>query len=121
MTSSRYHSGELAVQTQAGVQEEASRLVKMIGSGIQLFVQDFLSSQQMAIASTVGNGQVWASLLTGEKSFVQAISEQIVRIDAIPVHGLLKENLMLHDDIGILVIDLATRRRVRINGKAELT
>ena len=119
---SRYHAGELAVQTRAGVQVEASRLSKMIGSSIQPVVQDFLSSQQMAIASTVGkDGQVWASLLTGEKSFVQAISAQTVRIDAIPVRGdPLKENLMLQDDIGILVIDLATRRRVRINGKAEL-
>ena len=119
---SRYHAGELAVQTRAGVQVEAERLGKMIGSSIQPVVQDFLSSQQMAIASTVGkDGQVWASLLTGERSFVQAISAQTVRIDAIPVRGdPLKENLMLQDDIGILVIDLATRRRVRINGKAEL-
>ena len=119
---SRYHAGELAVQTRAGVQVEAERLGQMIGSSIQPVVQDFLSSQQMAIASTVGkDGQVWASLLTGERSFVQAISAQTVRIDAIPVRGdPLKENLMLQDDIGILVIDLATRRRVRINGKAEL-
>ncbi|HEY9783463.1 MAG TPA: pyridoxamine 5'-phosphate oxidase family protein [Leptolyngbyaceae cyanobacterium] len=119
---SRYHAGELAVQTRAGVQVEASRLSKMIGSSIQPVVQDFLSSQQMAIASTVAkDGQVWASLLTGKRSFVQAISAQTVRIDAIPVHGdPLRENLMLQDDIGILVIDLATRRRVRINGKAKL-
>ena len=119
---SRYHAGELAVQTRAGVQVEAERLGQMIGSSIQPVVQDFLSSQQMAIASTVAkDGQVWASLLTGERSFVQAISAQTVRIDAIPVRGdPLRENLMLQDDIGILVIDLATRRRVRINGKAEL-
>lgn len=104
------------------MQVEASRLGKMIGSSIQPVVQDFLSSQQMAIASTVGKDtQVWASLLTGERSFVQAISAQTVKINVIPVRGdPLKENLMLRNDIGILVIDLATRRRVRINGKAEL-
>lgn len=122
MTSSIYHSGELAVQAHAGVQVEAERLGKFIGSSIPPAVQDFLGSQPMAIASTVGkDSQVWASLLTGESGFVQAISEQTVQINTTPIPGdPLRENLLQQDNIGILVIDLATRRRVRINGKAEI-
>lgn len=122
MTSPIYHSGELAVQAHAGVQVEADRLGKFIGSSIPPAVQDFLSSQRLAIASTVDkDSQVWASLLTGERNFIQAISEQTVQINATPVYGdLLRENLLQQDDIGILVIDPATRRRVRINGKAQL-
>lgn len=122
MTSSVYHAGELAVQATAGVQAQAERLVKLINSSIPPAVQDFLSSQKLAIASTVGTGdQVWASLLTGESGFVQAISEHTVQINATPIPGdPLRENLLQQDNIGILVIDLATRRRVRINGKAEI-
>ncbi len=122
MTSSVYHAGELAVQAMAGVQAQADRLVKLINSSIPPAVQDFLSSQRLAIASTVGTGdQVWASLLTGESGFVQAISEQTVQINATSVQvDPHRENLLQQNDIGILVIDLASRRRVRINGKAEI-
>ncbi len=117
-----YHAGELAVQARAGVQAEAKRLMRGTGTSITPAAQDFLRSQRLAIASTVGKAdRVWASLLTGEPSFVQTISEQIVQINAIPIPGdPLRENLLLQDDIGILVIDLATRRRLRLNGKAEI-
>jgi len=119
---SNYHAGELAVQARAGVQAQADRLAKGISSIIQPAAQDFLCSQRLAIASTVGtDAQVWASLLTGEPGFVQAIAEQTVRINATLVPGdPLSENLLLQSDIGILVIDLATRRRLRLNGKAEV-
>jgi hypothetical protein len=116
-----YHAGELAVQARAGVQAEAERLMRGIGTSITPAAQDFLRSQRLAIASTVGtSNRVWASLLTGEPGFVQTISDQIVRINAVPITGdPLRENL-LQDDIGVLVIDLATRRRLRLNGKAEI-
>lgn len=116
-----YHSGELAVQARVGVQEEADRLGKIIGSIIQPVAQNFLRSQILAIAGTIdASGQVWASLLMGEVGFVQAVTEDTVRINAASIPGdPFSENLLLQDEIGILVIDLATRRRLRINGKAE--
>jgi predicted pyridoxine 5'-phosphate oxidase superfamily flavin-nucleotide-binding protein len=117
-----YHSGELAVQTRVGVQEEAACLSKGIGSLIKPAAQDFLRSQRLAIAGTIdANGQVWASLLTGEPGFMQTVVEYTVQINAAPVPSdPFSENLLLHDEIGILVIDLATRRRLRINGKAKV-
>lgn len=116
-----YHRGELAVQNQAGVQAEAAWLGKNINAIIQPSAQDFLRSQESAIAGTIDtNGKVWASLLTGEPGFIQTITEHTVRINAAPIPGdPFKENLLQHE-IGILVIDLATRRRLRINGRAEL-
>ena len=58
-----YHSGELAVQGKAGVQEEAKALGKSIGWLIKPAVVDFLRSQRLAIAGSVeANGRVWASL-----------------------------------------------------------
>jgi hypothetical protein len=115
-----YHAGELAVQARSGVQTEAARLTKIIGASISPTAQDFLRTQRLAIASTIDrNGRVWASLLTGKPGFVEVVAEQMVQIHAEPISSdPFLENLMLHDDIGILIIDLATRRRLRINGKA---
>lgn len=115
-----YHAGELAVQARSGVQTEAARLTKIIGASISQTAQDFLLTQRLAIASTIDrHGKVWASLLVGKPGFVQVLTEQMVQIQAIPIPGdPLLENLSHYNDIGILVIDLATRRRLRINGKA---
>ncbi len=115
-----YHSGELAVQARLGVQAEAESLAKAIGGAVvKPAMQSFLASQRLAIASTIDSGnRVWASLLTGEPGFLQAVAEQIVKI-AIDSDEL-KENLRLAEELGLLVIDLATRKRLRLNGKAKL-
>lgn len=117
-----YHAGELAVQARAGVQAEALQLGKGISSIIKPAAQEFLRSQRLAIASTVdASDRVWASLLTGKPGFVEAVAQRTLWIDATSVYGdLLYENLLFSDEIGILAIDLATRRRLRLNGKAEL-
>lgn len=119
---STYHAGELTVQAQAGVQTEAAHLTKIIGASINPTARDFLRTQRLAIASTIDkHGKVWASLLTGKPGFVQVVAEQFVQVQAtcgkIPNSDFTIPNSI---DIGILVIDLATRRRLRINGKAEL-
>lgn len=115
-----YHSGELAVQARVGVQAEAESLAKAIGGAVvKPAMQSFLASQRLAIASTIdSSNRVWASLLTGEPGFLQAVAEQIVKI-AIDSDEL-KENLRLTEELGLLVIDLATRKRLRLNGKAKL-
>lgn len=117
-----YHSGEIAVQSRAGVQEEADHLGKSIGEMIQPTAQNFLRHQRLAIACTVEtSGLVWASLLTGEPGFVQAVDEQTVWVNTTPINNdPLSKNLLTADEIGLLVIDLATRRRLRVNGKAKV-
>jgi predicted pyridoxine 5'-phosphate oxidase superfamily flavin-nucleotide-binding protein len=66
-------------------------------------------------------GRVWASLLTGPPGFVRAVDEQLVLVGAQPRPGdPLAGNLGHRPDLGLLVIDLATRRRLRLNGQALL-
>ncbi|RAM49251.1 MAG: pyridoxamine 5-phosphate oxidase [Hapalosiphonaceae cyanobacterium JJU2] len=117
-----FHSGEIAVQTQAGVREEAQRLCSLISSVIKPAAQEFLRSQQLAIASTVdAKGRVWASLLTGKPGFVQVLNQQTLQIDGFFLASdLLHQNLGDNPQIGLLVIDLVNRRRLRLNGKAEI-
>lgn len=105
-----YHAGELAVQTQAKVQVEAASLGNIISATIKPAAKDFLQNQRFAIASTVVSNNVWASLLTGKPGFLQVIGDRTVNIQA----TICSESLQ----IGLLVIDLSTRRRLRINGKA---
>ena len=72
-----YHAGELSVQERAGVREMADRIGKSIRSTIPLAAQEFLRSQPMAIVGSVDpSGRVWASLLTGEPGFMQAVNER---------------------------------------------
>ncbi|MBV6627744.1 MAG: pyridoxamine 5'-phosphate oxidase family protein [Rivularia sp. (in: Bacteria)] len=117
-----FHSGEIAVQNEAGVQEEARRLLGGINSFIQPKAEDFLATQQLAAACTVdANGKVWASLLLGEAGFIKVLNQQSVQINPISTaEDILYSNLQSNSHIGILVIDLTNRRRLRLNGKAEI-
>jgi uncharacterized protein len=119
-----FHSGEIAVQTQAGKREEAQKLCSVISDFIKPAAQEFLPTQQLAIASTVDiHGQVWASLLTGQPGFIKVLNQQTLQIS---LHGSLTssdpmyQNLHHNQNIGLLVIDLSNRRRSRCNGKVEL-
>jgi predicted pyridoxine 5'-phosphate oxidase superfamily flavin-nucleotide-binding protein len=64
---------------------------------------------------------VWASLLTGIPGLAQAVNERTVRIDARPAAGdPLGDNLTANSQVGLIAIDFATRRRMRLNGRAEV-
>jgi hypothetical protein len=117
-----YHAGERAVQEQAGVSEMASRVGRSIKDHIPPVAQEFLMTQRMVLVGSVdGGGRVWASLLTGAPGFLRAIDEQTVQIDAAPVGGdPLPDNLRAHADVGLLAIEPATRRRMRLNGTATV-
>ena len=116
-----FHSGEIEIQTRAGVQEMARRVGRSIGDSIPEAAQEFLRQQPLAVLGSVdAAGRVWASLLTGETGFLEALDKQTVRIAAEPLPGdPLRENLRVCDDVGMIAIEFATRRRMRLNGKAE--
>ncbi|MEA5574644.1 pyridoxamine 5'-phosphate oxidase family protein [Calothrix sp. UHCC 0171] len=119
-----FHSGEIEVQTQAGKREEAQKLCSLLSDFIKPAAQEFLVTQQLAIASTVDiHGQVWASLLTGQPGFIQVLNQQTLQISldaSLTPTDPLYQNLHHNQNIGLLVIDLSNRRRSRFNGKAEL-
>jgi predicted pyridoxine 5'-phosphate oxidase superfamily flavin-nucleotide-binding protein len=74
----------------------------------------------VVVGSTGVNGRVWASLITGEPGFLRVIDGRTLRIDASPVPSdPLDENLQPGMNVGLISIDLSSRRRMRLNGKAE--
>ncbi len=117
-----YHPGELAIQARAGQRDMADRVGKSIGSAIPPAAQKFLRSQPMAIIATRdADGRLWASSLTGAPGFMQARDQQTLRIDTSRALGdPLGENLAVGGRVGMLVIDFSTRRRMRLNGSAEV-
>lgn len=121
-SSSPFHEGELAVQHRAGVQAMARR----VGNGIQPTITPpfaaFLHEQQMAvIASTDALGRLWSSIVLGNPGFIEVQSSTLLQIHALPpATDPLMENLVSHPQVGVLVIHLENRQRVRVNGTATL-
>lgn len=116
-----WHEGELEVQRRAGVASKAERLSGMVRHSLPDSARGFLSQRQFAvIASLDSSRRVWASGVAGNPGFLQAPDPVTV-----VVHGgcslkdPLLENMAQNNDVGMLVIDFATRRRMRVNGKAE--
>lgn len=118
-----FHEGERAVQERAGVAAMASRLLNGIHDTLPPIAQEFLGQQPMVILSSVdAEGAVWASLLAGEPGFVQTLDARTIFLDAEPLpDDPLHATLLTQDrpPVGLLAIELATRRRMRVNGNVE--
>ena len=116
-----YHPGELAVQERAGVRAGAAKIGASIDAVIEPAPAHFLAQRySLYVGSLDVEGRPWASQLTGPPGFVTAVSPTIVRIDAAPAPGdPLLANLAANPAIGLLAIDLVTRRRFRVNGTVK--
>lgn len=119
---SPFHPGELTVQARAGVTAAARRVGGIIQSTIPAPVGAFLARQQLAILGSADvDGPVWASLLTGGPGAFRATDPHTLRIAAAPAPADPLAATLARGapfDAGVLVIDLATRRRLRVNGTA---
>jgi len=74
-----YHSGEIAVQTKAGVRRQADRLAAGIRGSISPDRREFAAAQRMAVFGTMNrHGGVWASVVTGKAGFLQAPDEHTI-------------------------------------------
>lgn len=116
-----YHEGERAVQERAGVAAMAVRIGRGIHPTIPVAAAEFLGEQRMVVAAAVDpHGRVWASPLSGPPGFARAMDQNTVEVDAWPAPGdPLGAALRDGGAIGLLAIDLATRRRMRVNGRLE--
>jgi predicted pyridoxine 5'-phosphate oxidase superfamily flavin-nucleotide-binding protein len=118
---SSYHEGELTAQTRAGVGSDGLAADAMYRAVMPTGVQRFLSAQQLAVLSTMdAEGRVWASMRSGPPGFLHPLDESTVEIGGYshPSDPLLA-NLTAHAEAGMIVIHLAARHRVRLNGTAR--
>jgi predicted pyridoxine 5'-phosphate oxidase superfamily flavin-nucleotide-binding protein len=117
-----YHEGEREVQSRAGVASDGLAAEDMYRSAMGLGVQRFLSAQNLAVLSTMdADGRVWASLRAGAAGFLRVVDEHIVEVGghSHPDDPLL-QNLKQLSSAGMLVINLAARQRLRLNGTGQI-
>lgn len=113
-----YHSGEIKVQTEAGVVEAASHVGRQVLPLIAHLYIDFIQSQPIVVlGSTDSRGMAWGSILCGRPGFMRVMDERTLRIDALPDgEDPFNEDFRDGSEVGLLLIDFATRRRLRVNG-----
>jgi ferredoxin-NADP reductase/predicted pyridoxine 5'-phosphate oxidase superfamily flavin-nucleotide-binding protein len=118
-TASPFHIGEQQVQSKLGVRDIESWAKKVV----RPFMSDehcaFHTSLPFLVAAARDQaGRPWATLLVGPEGFVDAPDAKTLRIDARPVPGdALEGALARGSELGLLGIELATRRRNRVNGR----
>lgn len=119
-----YHEGEIAVQERAGVARAARMTAGVLGDRIPGGALSFVARQTMAVlGSRDPRGHVWASMVFGPEGFLHAENERRLVLRHATCHTApgdsLWDNLEKDSQVGILLIELATRRRLRINGRAH--
>ncbi len=113
-----WHEGELAMQKRAGVRALADRVGRIINAEIPPVAAAFVAAQPFVIVSTVNAaGQPTASLLGGAPGFASASDARTLTITPAFGHDVF-DDIDATGAIGILAIDPATRRRMRVNGIA---
>jgi hypothetical protein len=120
-----FHQGELEAQGRSGEERGAESNSAMIGDKIITGALGFIRQQQMAVfSSRDAEGHRWASLLFGPVGFIDPDERLTLRF-ALPANQRdprdpLWNNLQSDSHVGILLIELASRRRIRINGEATV-
>lgn len=123
-TESPFHAGELAIQARLGVQSQMDKQARrVVRDYLPQQHQQFYSQLPYLIVGTVdASGHPWASILVGEPGFVSSPNERTLRIASQPLVGdPLATTLTDGIDIGLLGIELHTRRRNRMNGIVTAT
>jgi hypothetical protein len=119
-----FHAGEREVQRRAGVTEMAKRVGNGIHDRIPEAAQEFLGEQSFIVLGAAdAQGQLWATVLTGEPGFITAQNDRQVYINALPMmedpfFALLNRTPVEGVVVGTLAIEPVTRRRMRLNGGA---
>ncbi len=121
-----YHEGEMAVQQRANEAHIAQRNGAVLANAIMRGALAFLRQQPMAVLGSQNQeGRLWASLLFGNPGFLDPANDgrslciSLSEADRQPADPLWR-NIATNPQIGMLVIELGSRRRLRINGRASL-
>lgn len=116
-----FHAGERTMQALAGETAMANRNSAMLSDIVIAGARPFIARQFMVVlASTDATGAVWASTVFGRPGFLHTEDGHAIEIDvphkerdqADP----LWDNMAALSDVGMLFIELGSRRRYRVNG-----
>ena len=121
---SPFHPAELALQEQFGRRQQ-------LDVGARRAIRDYLIEQHrvffaqlpfVLIGSVDRDGQPWASMIAGRPGFTHSPDPSVLRIEGRPLPGdPLSGHLASGALIGVLGIELPTRRRNRMSGQVSVT
>lgn len=118
---SKFHRGERMIQERAGETAQADRNVSVLTDTVIGGARPFIGKQSMAVvASMDADGAVWASVLFGQPGFAHTDTGKSIvlaapageRDESDPFWA----NIGVNPSIGMLFIELGSRRRYRVNG-----
>ncbi|MCC0806042.1 flavin-nucleotide-binding protein [Methylobacterium sp. W2] len=118
-SASPWHRGEIAIQNHAGVAARMAELgPRVIRDRMIEQHRDFFRQLPFVVLGAVDSeGDVWATIRAGEPGFLEAPDPVRLRVRAAADPGDPAEaGLTEGAAVGLLGIDLATRRRNRLNG-----
>jgi uncharacterized protein len=112
-----FHEGEVATQRRAGVAAQAQRLEAMLSMpALSKGAAQFLTTQRFAaLTGRDREGLLWISALSAQRVFAVGASDSL-RILAPPREGDPLHRMPSGQQVGLIAIDFATRRRLRVNG-----
>ncbi|GAC1651248.1 MAG: pyridoxamine 5'-phosphate oxidase family protein [Acidobacteriaceae bacterium] len=117
--SNPFHEGELEVQRLAGESQYATMNGAAVAGTIMLGALAFLEQQVIAaFTSEAEGGRLWTRILFGKPGFLRSPNARrlIVTKALLASDDGLLAALHTGAPVGAIVIDLSTRRRLRING-----
>ena len=117
-----FHEGEIAIQKRLGVDDKLARVGPKY---IRTFMPDqhrqfFQQLPFILIGGVDHSGHPWSTHLSGHPGFIQSPTDRHLHIQATLPHGdPLTGSLSTDHKIGMLGIELPTRRRNRLNGSVS--
>ena len=117
----RFHPGEITVQQRAGVFDPSEQQDNGIADIIDRRQEEFLKERTWAIiGASDSNGNMWASPLHGPRGFLSVLNSGLLEIQAKPSPSDPLASVFEREaHAGLLVLDPATRRRLRLNERAR--
>jgi len=118
---SAYHHGERAVQARTKLETPAGNAVRGIRTALPPVAVTFLGEQPAIFVGAADHtGRVWTTMITGQPGLLTAPREDLLLIGARPgAPDPLAGALTTAAQVGMIAIEPATRRRVRLNGRSR--
>ncbi|MRW84895.1 pyridoxamine 5'-phosphate oxidase [Pseudoduganella sp. FT26W] len=119
--SDSFHPGEREAQERAGETAIADRNIAVLSDTVIAGARPFIAKQFMGVlASADADGKVWSSVVFGKPGFLHTESGRSILIDVAEAErdhaDPLWANMTPGADLGMLFIELGSRRRYRVNG-----
>ena len=119
-----YHAGQLAIQKITGEEEIAKARIPMIETSLHERSIPFIEDQVLAFpGSEDSNGNIWISLLVGERGFISVPSLKEIKFDLSKVTSnrsdIFFKNIETKPTVGLLFHEAARRARYRAWGVAR--